>query len=237
MRRLKDDAEVGAIRRAIDVTDEALGAVARRLAPGVREHELEAEIVRVYRAHGATHAFEPIVGTGTNALKLHYVKNAATLEAGQLVLVDTGATVDGYRSDITRTLPVSGKFSSRQRAIYDAVLAAEEAAIALCRPGSTIGEIHARSHEVIAAAGFGEHYIHGIGHHLGLETHDVGDVHGPLEAGCVLTIEPGVYAPDDGIGVRIEDDVLVAKDGPVVLSAAIPRTAEAVERWIAEARR
>ncbi len=237
MRRSKDDAEVGAIRRAIDVTAEALTAVARRLGPGVREHEIEAEIVRTYRARGATHAFAPIVGTGANALKLHYEKNTGTLEPGQLVLVDTGATIDGYRADITRTLPVSGTFSGRQREIYDAVLAAQDAAIALCRPGATLGEIHARAHETIAAAGFAEHFIHGIGHHLGLETHDVGDVHRPLEPGCVLTIEPGIYVPDDGIGVRIEDDVLVAQDGPVVLSSAIPRSAQAVERWIAEARR
>jgi Xaa-Pro aminopeptidase len=237
MRRAKDEAEVVAIRRAIDTTAEALRALASRLAPGVREHELEAEIVRVYRAQGATHAFEPIVGTGANALKLHYVQNTGSLEAGQLVLVDTGATLDGYRSDITRTLPVSGKFSRRQREVYDAVLAAQEAAIALCRPGATLGEIHARAFDVVARAGFGQHFIHGIGHHLGLETHDVGDIHRPLDPGCVVTIEPGTYLPDEALGVRIEDDVLVTKDGPVVLSEAIPRAAEAVERWIADARR
>jgi len=237
MRRLKDEGEISTIRRAIDVTAEALTALAGRLRPGAREHELEAEIARVYRARGATHAFAPIVGTGLNALKLHYEKNTGTLEPGQLVLVDTGATLDGYRSDITRTLPVSGTFSVRQREVYDAVLRAADAAIALCRPGATIGEIHARAHEVIAQAGFGEHFVHGIGHHLGLETHDAGDVHRPLAPGAVITIEPGIYLADDAIGVRIEDDVLVSGDGPIVLSVSIPREAAAVERWIAEARR
>ena len=237
MRRLKDAGEIEAIRRAVDVTAEALTALAGKLRKGAREHELEAEIARVYRAHGATHAFAPIVGTGPNALKLHHEKNTGTLEPGQLVLVDTGAALDGYRSDITRTLPVGGTFSPRQREVYDAVLRAADAAIALCRPGTTIGEVHARAFEVIAQAGFGEHFVHGIGHYLGLETHDAGDVHRALAAGAVVTIEPGIYLPDDAIGVRIEDDVLVSGDGPVVLSAAIPRDAAAVEGWIAEARR
>ncbi len=236
MRRIKDDGEVAAIRRAIDVTAEALRALAGRLRPGAREHELEAEIARVYRARGATHAFSPIVGTGPNALKLHYEKNASTLETGQLVLVDTGAALDGYRSDITRTLPVGGTFSPRQREVYDAVLRAEEAAIAASRPGATLGEIHARAWESIDQSGFGSAFVHGIGHHLGLETHDAGDVHRPLLPGAVITIEPGIYLEPEGIGVRIEDDVLVRDDGPVVLSEAIPRDAAAVERWIASAR-
>jgi Xaa-Pro aminopeptidase len=236
MRRIKDESEIAAIRRAIDVTAEGLRALAARLAPGARENELEAEIARVYRAHGATHAFAPIVGAGSNALKLHYEKNADTLAAGQLVLVDTGAALDGYRADITRTLPVDGTFSARQREVYDAVLDAEEAAIAACRPGATLGEIHARAYESIDRAGFGPAFIHGIGHHLGLDTHDVGDVHRPLAPGAVVTIEPGVYLEPEALGVRIEDDVLVGPDGPVVLSEAIPRDAAAVERWIAEAR-
>jgi len=236
MRRIKDDAEVAAIRRAINVTAEALAALAGRLRPGVREHELEAEIARVYRARGATHAFAPIVGAGPNALKLHYVQNTGTLEPDQLVLVDTGAALDGYRSDITRTLPVGGAFSARQREVYDAVLRAADVAIAACLPGATLGEIHARAYDSIDRAGFGPDFIHGIGHHLGLETHDAGDVHRPLAAGAVITIEPGIYLADERIGVRIEDDVLVGSDGPVVLSAAIPREAAAVERWIAASR-
>jgi Xaa-Pro aminopeptidase len=235
MRRLKDDEEVRAICRAVDVTAEALSALAARLRPGVKEHELEAELARVYRARGATHAFPPIVGAGPNALKLHYVRNSGTLEAGELVLVDTGAALDGYRSDITRTLPVVGRFSPRQREVYDVVLRAEDAAIAVCRAGVTLGEIHARAHAVIDQAGLGARFVHGVGHHLGIETHDPGDVHRPLAPGAVVTIEPGVYLEDEGIGVRIEDDVLVTAGEPRVLSAGIPRDAAAVERWIADA--
>ena len=236
MRRVKDPGEQEAMRRSIDVTSQALEAVVRRMAPGQRECELEAEIARVYRANGGTHAFEPIVGCGPNALKLHYTRNDGTLRAGELLLIDTGVTVAGYRSDITRTLPVSGRFSARQREVYDTVLRAQEAAIAACRPGALIGEVHARAFEVIAEAGFGgQDFPHGIGHHLGLDTHDVGDPQRPLEAGCVLTIEPGLYLGNEDIGVRIEDDVLITREGPRVLSEAIPRGAAQIEAWIAGA--
>ena len=235
MRRLKDHGEHEAIKRSIDVTQQALDAVVGRLASGLLEHELEAEIARVYRAHGGTHAFEPIVGCGANALKLHYTSNDGPVEKGKLLLIDTGVSIQGYKSDITRTLPVDGKFTPRQREVYEVVLRAQEEAIAMCRPGVLIGDIHARSFEVIAEAGYsGGDYPHGIGHHLGLETHDVGDVHVPLEAGAVMTIEPGVYVSGDDIGVRIEDDVLVTDDGPRVLSAAIPKTVEDVERWVSQ---
>jgi Xaa-Pro aminopeptidase len=235
MRRLKDHGEHEAIKRSIDVTHQALDAVVSRMADGLLEHELEAEIVRVYRAHGGTHAFEPIVGCGANALKLHYTSNDGPVQNGKLLLIDTGVSIQGYKSDITRTFPVGGKFSPRQREVYEVVLRAQEEAIAMCRPGVLIGDIHARSFEVIAEAGYdGTDYPHGIGHHLGLETHDVGDLHLPLEAGAVITIEPGVYVSGDDIGVRIEDDVLITEDGPRVLSAAIPKTVEDVERWVAQ---
>jgi Xaa-Pro aminopeptidase len=238
MRRIKDEGEQQAILRSIGVTAEALAAVVPKLGPGLREYELEAEIARVYRAHGGTHAFDPIVGSGPNALKLHYTVNNGPVGAGELLLIDTGVSIDGYKSDITRTFPVDGKFTPRQREIYEVVLRAQEEAIAMCRPGTRIGDIHARSFEVMAEAGFGgEDYPHGIGHHLGLETHDVGDVHRPLEVGAVMTIEPGIYVAEDGIGVRIEDDVLVTEDGPRVLSEGIPKTVDALESWVSQTRK
>jgi len=234
MRRVKEAAEQDAIRRAIDVTRRALEALLGRMAHARNECELEAEITRVYRSHGGTHAFDPIVGCGRHALELHYTRNAGALDPGELLLVDTGARIAGYRSDITRTFPVSGKFSPRQREVYDAVLRAQAEAIAACRPGALVGDIHARAFEVIARAGFAaDDFPHGIGHHLGIDTHDAGDYQRPLEAGCVLTIEPGLYLVSEGIGVRIEDDVLVTADGPRVLSEAIPREAEEIEAWIA----
>jgi Xaa-Pro aminopeptidase len=237
MRRLKDHGEHQAIKHSIDVTQQALDAVVGRLGGGLLEYELEAEIARVYRANGGTHAFEPIVGCGANALKLHYTSNDGAVEKGKLLLIDTGVSIDGYKSDITRTFPVDGKFTPRQREVYEVVLHAQEEAIAMCRPGVLIGDIHARSFEIISEAGYGGgDYPHGIGHHLGLETHDVGDVHLPLQAGAVMTIEPGVYVARDDIGVRIEDDVLITDGGPRVLSSAIPKTVEAVERWVSQNR-
>jgi len=235
MRRLKTDEEVQAIERAVAVTAEALDRATSTIRPGMREHEVEAEIARVYRSHGATHAFDPIVACGANALSLHYDQNNGPIEAGKLLLIDTGASLAGYNADITRTVPVDGRFSPDQRRVYETVLAALEEAIAYCKPGAELGELHARAYRVIDDAGFGEHFIHGLGHHIGLETHDVGDIHRPLQAGAVVTIEPGIYLPDGEIGVRIEDDVLITADGCRVLTEAVPKTIDAVERWMERA--
>jgi Xaa-Pro aminopeptidase len=233
LRRSKDASEVGAIERAAELTREALERVMGFVRPGLAEHELEAEITRVYRAKGGRHAFDPIVAAGRNAVSLHYHANSARIEAGQLLVIDTGAALDHYRCDVTRTLPASGRFDARQREIYETVLRAERAAIALCRPGALIADIHARAYETIAAAGFGECFIHGTSHHLGLETHDAGDVHRPLVEGAVITVEPGIYLPAEATGVRIEDDVLVTSGAPRVLTEAIPVTIEDIERRMA----
>jgi len=235
MRRLKTNEEVRAIEQAVAVTAEALDRATATLRPGMREYEVEAEIARVYRAHGATHAFDPIVACGANALLLHYDRNTGPVEPGKLLLIDTGASLAGYNADITRTVPVGGRFSPEQRKVYETVLAALEEAISLCKPGAELGELHARAYQVIDDAGYGEHFVHGLGHYIGLETHDVGDVHRPLEPGAVVTIEPGVYLPDGQIGVRIEDDVLITADGCRVLSDAVPRSVDAVERWMERA--
>jgi Xaa-Pro aminopeptidase len=235
MRRAKDDDEVAAIERAGAVTEEALEALLRLLAasrPGLRENELEAEIARVYRANGATHAFEPIVACGENALVLHYTSNSAPVADGRLLLVDTGARLAGYCADVTRTYPVGGRFDDAQRAVYQAVLDAQEKVIEACRPGALLGDLHALAWKSIDAAGYGEHFVHGLGHHLGIETHDVGDVHRPLEPGAVITVEPGIYVKASGIGVRIEDDVLITADGRRVLTEQIPKSVDAIERLL-----
>lgn len=233
MRRLKDATEVAAIVAAGAVVGEAMEALTAVLRPGRHEYELEAEIARVYRGHGAVHAFEPIVATGANALQLHYTANRSRLEAGQLVLIDTGAALDGYKADVSRTLPVDGRFTPRQREVYEVVLQAQRAAIAACRPGALLAEVHARAYEVLARAGLGGAFPHGTSHHLGLETHDVGDVHRPLAAGCVVTVEPGAYLTEEGFGIRIEDDVLVGEGEPRVLTEPIPRSVEAIEQMLA----
>jgi Xaa-Pro aminopeptidase len=232
-RRSKDETEVEAIERAVALTACALARVVKMIGPDVSERTLAAEIGRVYSTDGATHAFDPIVGAGRNALSLHYTKNSGRLEAGQLVLIDTGASLAGYKSDVTRTYPVDGRFTSRQREVYQTVLQAMHEAIAECKPGALLAEIHATAYRVIDEAGFGQAFIHGTSHHLGLETHDVGDVHIPLKTGAVVTVEPGIYLEDEGIGVRIEEDVLVTPAGPKVLSLGIPSTVDAIESSMA----
>ena len=233
MRRDKDADEVRQIEHAVGVVAQVLDAAIERVRPGVKERELEAEITRVYRAHSGTHAFDPIVASGANALLLHYRDNAGRLEAGDLLLIDTGASIDGYKADISRTFPVDGRFTDRQRQVYDVVLDAERQVIDAVRPGGLIGDLHARAYEAIDRAGFAEHFPHGTSHHLGLETHDVGDLHRPLVAGNVITVEPGIYLRDESLGVRIEDDVVLTEDGCRILSEAIPRSAEEIERRMA----
>jgi Xaa-Pro aminopeptidase len=229
-RRIKDAVEVAAIERAAAVTRLAFERARQAIRPGVMECELEAEIARVYRAARAVHAFEPIVAAGANALSLHYRDNSARLEPGDLVLIDSGASLDGYKADVTRTYPVDGSFTARQREVYDAVWRAEREAIALCRPGALLAEVHERAWRVLEDAGFAAAFVHGTSHHLGLETHDVGDVHRPLAPGAVVTVEPGVYLPDERLGIRIEDDVLVTEGDPRVLTEAIAADPETIAR-------
>ena len=232
-RRSKSESEVQGIERSIALTAEALKLVTSKLAAGGSEQELAADITHVYGAAGATHAFDPIVAAGAHALSLHYIKNCGPIEAGQLLLVDTGASLNGYKSDITRTYPVDGKFTPRQREVYETVLRAQQEAIAVCKAGALLADIHATAYRVIEQAGFAEWFIHGTSHHLGLDTHDVGDVHRPLEPGAVITVEPGIYLTDEGIGVRIEDDVLITAEGPRILGPEIPSSVEAIEASMA----
>ena len=233
MRRLKDPDEIDRTRKAIAVTDAALRRVYARARAGMFEYELEAEITGHYRSHGGIHAFEPIVATGRNACSLHYTANTGKIAAGDLVLVDTGVCLDGYNSDITRTFPVDGRFTPRQREIYSVVLDALEAATAMAAPGADLGEIHACAWEVIHKAGFSQYFIHGTSHFIGMDTHDVGDRYVPLEPGALFTVEPGIYIPEEGLGVRLEDEVLVTPGGHEVLSAALPRKADEIEEILA----
>ncbi len=236
MRRLKSAEEVAAIRRAGEVVDEALRRLLARMEPGVREAELEAELTRVYRARGGGHAFDPIVASGANALQLHYTKSSGTLREGDLLLVDTGAQVDGYCADVSRTYPVGGRFGDRQRELYDAVLRAQRATLERCAPGALLADLHEAAWRSLDRDGLGAEFPHGIGHHLGLETHDVGDGRKPLAAGAVITVEPGVYLAGEGVGIRIEDDVHVVDGGCELLTDRIAREADAVEAEIAAAR-
>jgi len=162
---------------------------------------------------------------------LHYRANNAPLQAGELVVLDSGAEFAGYAADITRTYPVDGRFSMLQRKVYDIVLKSQLAAIATVRPGATFEQVDRAARDVITKAGYGDFFIHGIGHHLGLEVHDI-TPNEPLKAGAIITIEPGIYLPHERFGVRIEDDILVTPSGRANLSSHIEKDADAIEREI-----
>jgi Xaa-Pro aminopeptidase len=232
MRSVKSNVEIAALQRAMDITARGFEAAMRSLKPGMTEFDLQEDIEHAYRIHGARAlSFPTIAGSGVNSTVLHYRANDQPISDGDLVCIDSGAKWCGYSADITRTLPANGRFTSRQREVYEVVLKAQLAAIKAVKPGARMSQVDAAARNVITKAGLGDYFIHGIGHHLGLDTHDItplGDR--PLKPGCIVTIEPGIYIPDEKIGVRIEDDVLVTPNGRTVLSAAIPKTVEDVER-------
>jgi len=236
MRSVKDELEVAAIERAAEVTRDGFLAAMGALRVGATEHQIEGCLTAAYRGAGATHGFGPIVGAGRNALKLHYRENHDAIDDGDLVLIDSGAHLHGYGADVARTVPANGRYSARQRELYQAVLDAQEAAIEALCPGVTLGELHAIAWKQLDRAGLANAFVHGIGHHLGIETHDAGDIHTTLEEGSVITIEPGVYLEDEGIGIRIEDDLLVTPDGCRQLSLGIPKTIDEVESFLSKAR-
>jgi Xaa-Pro aminopeptidase len=189
-------------------------------------------------------AYAPIIGSGPNSILLHYAANRRKIEAGDVVVIDAGGEYQGYASDVTRTIPAGGKFTARQREIYGIVLAAQKAAIAAVKPGMKLRGDDASSLLKIAmnyinthgkdlhGQPLGQYFIHGLGHYVGLEVHDPGSFDAPLEAGMVITIEPGIYIPEENLGVRIEDTVLVTPSGGEVLSSALPKEAEEIERLI-----
>jgi Xaa-Pro aminopeptidase len=237
LRSVKSKAEVAMIEQAIAITAIGFDAALRALRPGMTEFALQEEIEHAYRLGGARElAFGSIVGSGINSTVLHYRANDQIIGADDLVCIDSGAKVAGYSADITRTLPASGTFNQRQREVYNVVLTAQNAAIKAVKPGATIAQVDHAAREVIRKAGFADYFIHGIGHHLGLDTHDANpDM--PLKAGNVITIEPGIYIPAEKLGVRIEDDVLVTPRGAKNLSSAIPKAAKDIEALIAKYRK
>lgn len=263
MRLYKDETELGSMRRAAAITVDAHLAAMAAAQPAMAEYELEAVLVEVFRRNGSERvAYEPIVASGPNATVLHYVRNRRAMEEGDLVLIDAGCEWDNYAADITRTFPVSGRFSEPQRRLYELVLASQAAALEACRPGVTVDEVHQAAlgeivrglirlgllagseQEILEREAHKPYFMHRTSHWLGLDVHDVGAYYRRGESrvlgpGMVLTIEPGVYVPASntdapaeyrGIGIRIEDDVAITADGHENLTAAVPRSAEEVER-------
>jgi Xaa-Pro aminopeptidase len=242
LRMRKSQSEIEMLQHATDVTIEAHRAAWKRAAPGLFEFQVAATMTGVYFDRGCERsAYAPIVGSGPNATVLHYSRNSRRMDKGELLLMDVAAECGGYASDVTRTIPVGAKFSSRQREIYEIVLGAQKAAIAAVKPGALIGKnapgsIYKIAYDYINTHGkdrhgepLGKYFIHGISHHVGLDVHDAWDPELPLEAGMVITVEPGIYIPEEALGVRIEDMVLVTRDGAWVLSSALPREPAEVE--------
>ncbi len=247
MRMVKSEPEIQLIRRAVDATVEAHLAAWKKIRPGLFEYQVAAPLIeRLMSLCCPRPAYAPIVAGGRRATILHYTKNSARLRSGELVLIDAGGEYSHYAADITRTVPVDGRFTDRQRKIYEAVLSAQKTAIAKVKPGMTLAGNGPNSlekivRELLDARGedqdgkpLGRYFTHGLGHHVGLAVHDPEDPKAPLKAGMVITIEPGVYIPDENIGVRIEDMVLVTSDGGRLLSSALPKDPAEIERIMSE---
>lgn len=246
LRMEKDADEVAVLRRAIDVTDKALQHVMKQLCPGQYEYQAQAHFEYMVHHEGAEGvSFATIAGSGMNGTMLHYVTNRDVCQDGTLLLMDLGAKVDGYCADITRTYPVNGKFTQRQRAVYDVVLAANRKVAEAAKPGMTLRELNEICKQVLAegcmALGLieevgqiGKYYMHGVSHHLGIDVHDVTTPDSVLTPGCVITDEPGLYIDEWAIGIRIEDDLLITEEGAVCLSENIIRTPEEIEAMMAK---
>jgi len=242
LRWIKSDYEIDCLRNAIAITDQAHRELLDVVEPGAWEFEVQASLEGTFLRMGSERVgFPSICGSGPNSCILHYDANRRRMEAGDLVVIDVGAKFRGYSADVTRTLPVSGRFTPRQREIYEIVLAAHTAAAEAARPGMTLRpELHEVALDVIADAGYGDAFLHGVGHWIGLHVHDLGDLRRPgeerrrrtLEPGTLFTIEPGIYLPDEELGVRIEDCYLMTEDGAVRLSRA-PRDPDVLETLMA----
>jgi len=244
LRVTKDEREVTLIRKATDATVEAHKAAMRNAKPGMTENELSSIMQYEFQRRGCeTAAYSPIVGSGFNSTVLHYSENSEVMQDGDLVVLDVGGEYSRYATDVTRTLPVNGRFTPRQREIYDIVLAAQQAAVDSFKAGSSAmgrtatNSLYKVAYEYINTHGkdshgepLGQYFIHGLSHYVGLNVHDAGDPNAPLNPGAVFTIEPGIYIPAEKIGVRIEDTYVVGADGKLVcMSCGVVKGATEVE--------
>jgi len=266
MRVLKSPEEIELMQRAADIAAEAHVEAMKAARPGMKEYEIEALIEQIFRRLGAAApAYNSIIGAGANATVLHYINNDGELRDGELLLIDAGAEYRGYASDITRTFPINGRYTKAQREIYDLVLEAQMSCVEMVRPGTTheqlkshsievltkgmvrLGLLKGNPEELIKEKKYEQFYMHGLGHMLGIDVHDVGRYYydkksRALEPGVVMTVEPGLYInpntkdiPEQylGIGIRIEDDVLCTANGPRVLTNKVPKKAEEIEKLMA----
>lgn len=253
LRTVKEPEEVNVMRHACDITRKAFERVLNFTKPDVYEFEVEAEITHEFIRHGAQgHAYYPIVASGENACILHYIENRKRCEDGEILLLDFGAEFQNYAADCSRSIPVNGKFTKRQRDLYEATLRVYKKARAMMVKGSSItiinkqvGKLWEEEHvnlglytmqdlknENPESPLYAKYFMHGIGHFLGLDVHDVGSRYQTLEPGMILTCEPGIYIREEGIGIRLETNILITEDAPIDLMANIPIEADEIEEWM-----
>lgn len=246
---IKHGVELDMMKRAIGITGQAFERVLKTMKPGIKEYEAEAEITYSFGLNGSHHAFEPIVASGLSACTLHYVRNDEIIRPDTLVLLDFGAAYAYMSSDMSRTIPASGRYSTRQRQIYNSVLKILREVTKLMVPGIKIDELNKQTgkyveqelimlkiitksdlrHQSKETPLWKKYFMHGVSHHLGFDVHDIGDRSVPLKAGMVLTCEPGIYIPHEKIGIRLENDILITKNGPKNLMEHIPIEPDEIE--------
>ncbi len=250
LRMIKSKYEIPVIQHAINITEKAFRRILGFVQPGVMEYEIEAEMIHEFVRNRATgHAYEPIIASGKNACVLHYTDNNQHCKDGDLLLMDFGADYANYAADLTRTIPVNGRFTERQRDVYQSVLNVLKEATQLLVPGTTIDAYHKEVGKIMEAELirlklldkeavknqnpkqplYKQYFMHGTSHHLGLDVHDLGNFYTPLQAGMVFTCEPGIYIPKEGIGVRLENDIVVTDTQPINLMRNIPVEVEEIE--------
>lgn len=251
LRSVKEPQELDLIQRACNITEKGFRRLLKFVKPGVMEYEVEAELLHEFvRNRSKGFAYTPIVASGTNANILHYIENNQTCKEGDLLLLDVAAEYANYSSDMTRTIPVSGRYTKRQKDVYNAVLRVKDEATKMLRPGTLWKEYHKEVGKIMTSELLGlglidqadvenenpdwpaykKYFMHGTSHHLGLDTHDYGLLHEPMEANMVFTVEPGIYIPEEGFGIRIEDNVVVQESGdPFNLMRNIPIEADEIE--------
>lgn len=250
MAMIKSHHEIAIIQNAINITEKAFRRVLDFVKPGVKEYEIEAEIIHEFirnRANG--HAYTPIIASGKSACILHYDKNNQTCNDGEVILMDFGAEYANYAADLSRSIPVSGQFNDRQRKVYDAVLRVMRLATQMLVPGYTLDEYHKEVGRLMESEllqlglisktdiknqskdypAYKRYFMHGTSHHLGLDVHDLSNRYVPIQAGMIFTVEPGIYIPEENLGIRIENNILVTDEYPYDLTANIPVEAEEIE--------
>ena len=228
LRMVKSADEIAVIQKACDITAQAFRRCLATVKPGMYEYEVQAEIEYVFRRHNASgHAYAPIIAGGKNACCLHYSKNQSRLNDGDLLLFDIGCEYQNYSSDLSRTIPVNGQFSPRQKECYNIVLDVMKQLLELYRPGHCINEINEAAKR--AMGNMSQYLIHGVSHHIGLDVHDSIDKFKPFAPGMILTCEPGLYIREEGIGIRIENDLLITERDPINLFEGLPTEIEEIE--------